>query len=322
MEKNIQFAEGARVAFIGDSITHHGLAVNLIQAYYAEHLPARRVKIFNLGTGGDNAGAVLYNRREEILSYRPTEAVVMFGVNDIAGARNYPEHPDEGILKKRAVACADHLQNMRALCAWLAEHGIAVTLCSAVGRDEVTPGTECLSFGATAALAELYAENCRAIPGLKHTVDWTGPLQTLMADLVALGGPALFEADRTHPNALGQQMMATIFLAAQGFPVCLPTATELLAGEGRLTLPPMLRERHAIEGKLRNLSWVYPHQRACTGEMALCERIAYWNGRAEEVQNDSQQAWPYRMYKFYVDHAEDEAAWREEYLRLTDALYE
>jgi lysophospholipase L1-like esterase len=76
------FANEARVAMVGDSITHSGVAVAYIQEYYLSHFPKRKVKIYNLGTGGDSAASAC-TRLDEILSVKPTEVVVMFGVNDM-----------------------------------------------------------------------------------------------------------------------------------------------------------------------------------------------------------------------------------------------
>ena len=45
------FSQNARVAYIGDSITHTAPTTNYIQEYYWKHLKDRHVKVFNLGTG-------------------------------------------------------------------------------------------------------------------------------------------------------------------------------------------------------------------------------------------------------------------------------
>ena len=87
------FGAGARVAMIGDSITHGGIHPSYIQQYYVDYFPERQVKIYNLGSGGDTAEGALA-RFDELISVDPTDAVVMFGVNDI-NFRSYVEHPDE-----------------------------------------------------------------------------------------------------------------------------------------------------------------------------------------------------------------------------------
>ena len=105
--QNKIFAQDARVAMIGDSITHNGIAVAYIQEYYRTHFPSRNVKIFNLGIGGDNASNA-YNRLDEILSVEPTEAVVMFGVNDM-GVQNYRDNPTDDNLSAREQSRQRHL---------------------------------------------------------------------------------------------------------------------------------------------------------------------------------------------------------------------
>ena len=316
------FASGARVAMIGDSITHSGLAVAYIQEYYLSHLPERRVKVYNLGTGGDSAhGACATARVAEILAVGPTEAVVMFGVNDM----NVPAYasltPSAAELEARAAARRRHLEATVRLVGLLREHGLPVTLCSSVGRDEHTPGEGgYLSHGATDALHAMYRDNLASIGEgvLKNTVDYLTPMQTLQAELTANGGPSLFAPDRTHPSDLGQIVMARIFLAAQGLPVALPTAEMLACGWRERTLPTALADRRRAGLRWRDLSWVYPHQADRTPGMDRAARIAFWQ---EEAKRTDLPPYFINMYKNYVANAENEEGYLADYLAKTDALY-
>ncbi len=316
------FAKGARVAMVGDSITHSGLAVAYIQEYYLSHFPERRVKLYNLGTGGDSAaGACVEERFAEILSVEPTEAVVMFGVNDM----NVPAYgsltPTAEQIAARTAARRRHLEATVRLVGMLRERGLPVTLCSSVGRDEHTAGDGGYpSHGATAALHAMYRDNLAAVGEgvLKHTVDYLTPMQALQAELCAIGGPSLFVPDRTHPSELGQAVMARILLASQGLPVMLPTAEAIAAGWRERELPRALRERRSAGLGWRDLSWVYPHQADRTRGMTLDARIEFW--RRESLREDLS---PYftKMYKNYVENAKNGEAYLADYLAKTDALY-
>jgi lysophospholipase L1-like esterase len=317
------FSAGARVAMVGDSITHSGLAVAYVQEYYLSHFPERRVKLYNLGTGGDSAaGATAEERIAEILAVEPTEAVVMFGVNDM----NVPAYgsltPTAEQIAARTAARRRHLDATVRLVGLLREHGLPVTLCSSVGRDEHTAGEGgFLSHGATDALYGMFRDNLAAVgeDALKNTVDYLTPMQTLQAELCAVGGPSLFAPDRTHPSELGQVVMARILLAAQGLPVTLPTAEMLAAGWAERVLPRALRERRSAGLRWRDLSWVYPHQADRTKGMDLEARIAFW-GR-EALREDLP---PYfvKMYKNYAETARNGEAYLADYLAKTDALYD
>jgi lysophospholipase L1-like esterase len=307
------------VAFIGDSITHSGLAVAYIQEYYLTHMPERGVKIYNLGIGGDQA-AHCCARIDEILSVKPTEAVVMFGVNDM-GVQHYGSAPTPENLAARERARRIHLEGTVRLVTLLREAGLKVTLCSAVGRDEHTVGTEgLLTFGATDALHAMYYDNIAAIGDgvLKNTVDYLAPMQALQAALCAIGGPSLFAVDRTHPSPLGQRMMARIFLAAQGLPVALPSAEALADGWCERPLPDALAARRAAGLRLRDLHWVYPHQQDRTKGLDLEGRIAFCR---EELNKPDLSAYSQTKYKNYIENARREEEFFSEYMRLTDALY-
>lgn len=313
------FDKGARVAMVGDSITHSGLAVAYIQEYYLTHMPERGVKIYNLGTGGD-AAAHACARMDEILSVNPTEAVVMFGVNDM-GVQHYGAAPTPENLAAREKARRVHLEGTVRLVTLLREAGVKVTLCSAVGRDERTPGTEgILTYGATDTLHEMYRDNVAAIGEdvLKNTVDYLAPMQALQAELLAIGGPSLFAPDRTHPNPLGQRMMARIFLAAQGLPVVLPSAEALADGWCERPLPTALADRRNAGLRWRDLAWVYPHQQERTRGLDLEGRIAFWK---KELEKPDLPNYFRNMYTNYVEKAHLGDEFFGEYLRLTDALY-
>ena len=313
------FETEARVAFIGDSITHNGRAVAYIQEYYRTHLPERRVRIYNLGIGGDTAAGA-NTRMDEILSVRPTEAVVMFGVNDMGVGYYEKETPTEEHLGLRAERCRVHLEATVRLVERLHELSIPVTLCSAVGRDEHTPdaaGT--MTYGATDALLAMYHANLAAAPAdaIKNTVDYLSPLQALLERVAAMGGPTLFAPDRTHPSPLGQAMMARIFLRAQGLPVELPSAELLCAGWREAELSPILRERLSVEGAWRDLHFVYPHQRNLCGEVPLAERIAFFAERAKITE----PGYIRNMFDYYVANAHREDELFQSYMKLTEELY-
>lgn len=314
------FGEGARVAMIGDSITHAGQAVAHLQEYYLSQFPARHVKIYNLGIAGGSAAEAL-TRMDDILSVQPTEAVVMFGVNDM-GIWLYGEKPTAAERAEREENRRRHLEATVQLVRALTDRGLPVTLCSSVGRDEHTAGEEgTKTFGATEALHAMFLENIAAIGTelLKNTVDVLSPMQQLQQRLCHIGGPSLFAPDRTHPNALGQAIMARILLQAQGLAVSLPSAEDIAAGFREKELSFALSERHAVEQKWRDLLFVHPHQGARVQGLDLDARIAFWK---KEAEREDLALYFVEKYTFYAENAKKENAFREEYLARTDALYE
>lgn len=322
------FSENARVAFIGDSITHSSVLTTYIQDYYLTHLRERRVKVFNCGIGGDTAEGALARLETDILTVRPTEAVIMIGTNDIH-YQLYGAAPTEAEISERDALCEKHRMAVAALVERLAERGIPVTLCSSIGRDELSPPRDtsldrkARSFGATERLAALFRENCAALAGrLKATVDYLTPFQMLQGGLLALGGPSLFTPDRIHASPLGQRMMARIFLAAQGLPVTLPTPAVLVAGWQEPPYSPVLAERFATEQILRNIRWVDPHQAAETAGLDLDGRIAYWQKQVDERRGLAVYDWAVSLYRVYLENARCEAEIAARLDALSDALYD
>ena len=321
------FEKGARVAFIGDSITRNGLAVSHVQNYYLKHLPEREVRIYNLGIAGDTATGAL-DRLDEIMSVSPTEAVVMFGVNDM-GLGYYGKEPTEAQLASRESCRRSHTAAICRLVRELEERGIPVTLSSAVGRDEHTPAAPedtTVSYGATDALLAMYRANIAAIGEgrLKSTVDYLSPLGALQAELAAMGAPSLFLPDRTHPSFLGQEVMARIFLASQGLPVALPTAAEIAGGWRLPPLDARVRAIHCVSQKIRYLHWIYPRQKSRTEGMDRAARIAFWLAEAEKVDptKDWYARYCFEMYRYYAENAAREPEYAEKLEALTMALYD
>lgn len=322
------FAENARVAFIGDSITHSSPATSYIQEYYQKHFPKRKVKIFNLGTGGDTAEGAYLRLESDILLSNPTEAVIMLGTNDIGRALYVKPEQNEEERRDAEERCARHLAAIKALTYALTERNIPVTLCSSIGRDELTPkqNTELDSafykYGASACLKRLYDENCRALDSvLKAKVDYFTPFQRLQSELLAIGGPSLFSDDRTHASVIGQHMMARIFLRSQGLPVELPSAELIASGWCEAPLSPALEKRFALEQTLRNVRWVDPHQAKDTEGLDLDMRIAYWERAIEEGRGLARYGWAVPLYRSYIENVKKESEIVAELEAMTEALY-
>ena len=318
MENKLLFAQNARVAVIGDSITHNGLYVEYLQDYYRSFLPDRQVRLYNLGIGGDAAAHSLA-RIDDMLSVAPTEAIVGFCGNDL-GLHYYSAAPSAEDITRREDCRHRHLEGMITLIERLLESGIPVTLASPVGRDEHTAGKEgnC-SVGATDALFAMYKKDIAALEGrLKNTADLLTPIQALQAELVARGGPSLFRVDRSHLTDLGLAIMARALLRAQELPVSIPTATDILSGWREHPLPEVLLRRREAGLRWRDLTWVYPHQKDRTRDMGLAERIAFWQ---EELKREDLPGYFVSMYTNYVKNAENEPDYIAEYMAIGDNLY-
>ena len=80
-----RFPDHARVVFIGDSITCGGIWIAHIYDYYLRHFPKSDIRMYNAGiSGGSTTSALEYYDRGNGENYKPTHAVIMLGMNDVA----------------------------------------------------------------------------------------------------------------------------------------------------------------------------------------------------------------------------------------------
>ena len=79
-----RFPDGARVCFVGDSLTATFNYEGLIAAFYRDNFRDSKVRIYNCGVAGGRAASQLAFLEKDTLIHKPTHAVVMLGVNDSA----------------------------------------------------------------------------------------------------------------------------------------------------------------------------------------------------------------------------------------------
>ena len=77
-----RFPDGARVCFVGDSITHRGLYIAHIASHYRKYYPDSKVEFYDCGISGGNLGNAIKIYNEDTAIYDPTHIVLMIGIND------------------------------------------------------------------------------------------------------------------------------------------------------------------------------------------------------------------------------------------------
>ncbi len=317
-----KFEKNARVCFVGDSITANGGYIAKVFDYYRTNLPELGVKMYNCGVGGDSARGALKRLDEDVFDkFNPTEIVLMFGMNDCG----YPHFADTDVekrnrdtLEKRKV----HLDSMYKLCEAFKAHGLPVTLCSPTPYDESSPLlNETNYIGVRDELTtyfKLYGEALADFT-FKNTVDYITPLTALEKELAEKRLPSFINPDRIHPNAMGHDGMAAIFLKSQGFDVTLPTVESLAAGKE--VLPPLSAinaERKKYEELLRGwLAFIdFLFSQNLKGKSDE-EHIAYWTQKlAETPESDPQHA----RIANYLEIKPHEKQYFKKLVELTDAM--
>jgi hypothetical protein len=126
------FVDGDTVCWVGDSITAAGRYHSLVRLFYDTRYPDREIRYHNCGFGGDTATMIMdpvtkkFRFEQDILSRRPTVAVVMLGMNDLA-LKGYADLA--GTLEERQrLALANYGKHMEKLIQELVDSGSRIIL--------------------------------------------------------------------------------------------------------------------------------------------------------------------------------------------------
>lgn len=230
-----RFPNGARICFIGDSITHNNLHLSHIVAYYREHFADSHVEFYNCGISGGRISTILNFFEEDVLNYDPTHAVIMIGINDSErGLLNGPAEQKYPLLKN---AFEVYKANLSKLCEKLTQMGVEITLCTPSpyaeyikSDNEPLRGGSALMLGYAEYIKNFAKEN--GYPVCDYHSYMTEALQT----------EELFSPDFVHPTPRGQYHMAKCFLAFQGFDI----------GEEK-PLPSDIQNWHEVVNQIRNV---------------------------------------------------------------------
>ncbi len=206
-----RFEDGARVCFVGDSITHNGSYLKHILYNYRKQFPGERVEFYNCGISGGNLGNTIDVYDRDIAIYDPTHIVLMIGVNDsrrnlLAEAERSPER--YSLLLEAYKRYGENLERFYQM---TQDRGIDLTLCTPMPYAEYMESDEA-PLRAGYALIQGYAAFVR---------DFARSHGLALCDYHAaateyMQGEILYNPDRVHPNARGHELMAKTFLATQG----------------------------------------------------------------------------------------------------------
>lgn len=210
-----KFQTGDRVCFVGDSITHKGMFIKQILAYYRKYLPEIKVEFYDCGIAGGNLGNTLKVFDEDISIYDPTHIVLMIGVND--SRFNHLKDPASERYDFLSTAYENYKNNVERLYKITSERGIKLTLCTPVPYAEYAD-FDTPSVGGAYALIMGYANFIREFAREKglDLCDYHAAMTRAMQIEV------LYAPDRVHPTDAGHFVMARTLLAAQGLELSEP----------------------------------------------------------------------------------------------------
>lgn len=210
-----RFPDGARVCFVGDSMTAANQVLSRVIDHYNKHFPDHGITFFNCGSSGSTCGSAITFFEDDVLPHKPTHAVVAFGINDCQSHHLLKPRSEE---KYRAsqLAFAKYQKNIHDYTKLLVSHGVQVTLCAPPIYDEYSEGDTLARKGGYASMVA-YADFIRQFAA-EHgfcLCDYN----SFTARQVCTDPQPVFTADRIHPTEHGYYLMAKCFLASQGLQI-------------------------------------------------------------------------------------------------------
>nr|WP_294877244.1 SGNH/GDSL hydrolase family protein [uncultured Pedobacter sp.] len=209
------FADGDRVAFLGNSITEAGYYGSNIWLYYMTRFPERKISIINAGIGGDVVGQMNDRFERDVLPKKPNIIVLTFGMNDSGysefNATNADETAKQRVEKSQQnfVLLADKLK---------AQSKIKPVMMSSSPYDETMENKNNYFKGKSKAMEQIIAfqqesakNNGWAYVDLFHPMTEINVREQKKKPDFTITGP-----DRIHPGRGGHLVMAALFLKSQG----------------------------------------------------------------------------------------------------------
>ena len=208
------FPKGARVCFLGDSITHANDYISRIADYYHENLSDRKVNFYNCGVSGGSLKTLLTIFDQDIAVHKPTHAVIMIGIND--SARYLLSDLPRGKERYDRMLSAFDLykERLSTICQKFEALGCEIILCTQTPYDEYQE-SDVPTLKGGFALLSAYAEYVRCYAKEKgyKLCDY----HTYISKVAQFD--AVIRTDRVHPNELGHYHMAKCFLEFQGYDI-------------------------------------------------------------------------------------------------------
>ena len=252
------FEKNSRVCFLGDSITTQGKWIARIFDYYSTNLKDNAVTFYNCGVPGGTATAAIPRIDEDVLSWNPTHVVIMFGMNDGKSALYQKEVTvTEDILSQRTAQISNCIDSIRIIADKITEFGAKLIFCTPTPFDNLqicdaphADYQECLAVISekVKSLSAEYGVQC---------IDFNTYLLANMKEFQKADSRfSIVKADRVHPNAIGEELMADYFLKEQGFPCVISKSFEQWEAASNIPFSPINKTRFDIEQNLRLIAYV------------------------------------------------------------------
>jgi len=208
---------GSKLVMIGDSITDCGRAqpvaeglfdplgrgyVNIVSALIGATYPEHRMRIVNVGCGGNTVKSLKDRWQRDVIDLKPDWVSIMIGINDVWRQFDLPLMKEQHVLPDEYEKTLDNL--------------VATTLKSVKGVVLIAPYyIEPNRNDAMRARMDEYGAIVKKIAVKRKTlfVD----TQSAFDSILKTCHPNALSWDRVHPNQIGHTVIARAFLDTIGF---------------------------------------------------------------------------------------------------------
>lgn len=302
---NVNFNKGDRICFFGDSITKNGGWIAEVFEYFTNNFPQKKIGMYNCGIGGSKGFQFdLKNRLYcDCLNFFPTHVVIMFGMNDIFCWLYNPNHPDYNspdLREKQIRLYEDALEQMIKI---FVSKDIVPIICSPTPYDQYSADLcEDNNF------CDCGLETCAKIAeekAKKYNLMYID-MRSALLDRLSMNP---INDDRTHPNDIGNHLMAERFLYAIG-------AKDKEEPEKQVILSEKNIARKKVEERLRTIMGVERDHFGMQFEPSkpISERKEIVCGALDKGE--------FLFCKTYPDDADYRDELTGELIRLTYEMYE
>lgn len=250
-----QFKNNETVVFLGDSITFNSRWISEIFEYYATYFKNSGIKIYTCGVPGGRAETGMFDLERNLLKFNPDRVIIMYGMNEI----NSPLYEDitpqtVDVIDSKRWHLARFYNDLTNIVNRLEGRKIKVGFCTNTPKDTNDIAEKCSCKNVNIGLKNA-AEVTKKV-AKEHgaeVVDFFTPMLEFVNSVRKINKNAAFiREDRTHPNDLGNSVMAKLFLLAQGFNnVVVPTAQNIADGSVFTPESPRMVKRREAEEEVQ-----------------------------------------------------------------------
>lgn len=202
------FKENDVVCFLGDSITMDGRWV----AEIFENVKDKNVRVFNCGIGGDKSWQGLQRIYYDCLSRCPNYVVVKFGMNDVHDYLYYDTCTmEENARETEKIEALDiYKGNICKILDVIIKANATPILCTPTPYDEIS---DLPAYNKTFNVAMTKCKEIIFDLGKQYNVKVVDLNKAMNKANKTM---SVIREDRSHPNKLGNHIMAQVFMQATG----------------------------------------------------------------------------------------------------------